>query len=359
VNKATPAIFWNSPAAITYGTALGSAQLDATSTVAGAFSYAPAAGTVLSSGAHTITATFTPTDTTDYATATDSVSVTVNAALSLLSCSSGTITGAGTDTCTVTLTAAAPSGGLTVNLSSSDSTVTVPSTVTIPAGVASAEFTATVSSVATAQTATITASVGSMFTSYTLQLNATILALTINPASVAFGNVVVNTPTTQQITLTSTGTAPVTINGITLTGAGFTLSGPALPITLTPNQATTVDISFDPTAAGAATGQLTIASNSSANGTAVIGLSGTGTAPEVDLSWDAPSSSADPIAGYNVYRAPSGTSAFQLLNSSGDIETTYMDSTVQSGQSYDYTVTSVDASGIESVPSNVFTVAIP
>ena len=277
VNKATPAIFWNSPAAITYGTALGSTQLDATSTVAGAFSYSPAAGTVLSSGAHTITATFTPTDTTDYATATDSVSVTVNAALSLLSCSSGTITGAGTDTCTVTLTAAAPSGGLTVNLSSSDSTVTVPSTVTIPAGVASAEFTATVSSVATAQTATITASVGSMFTSYTLQLNATILALTINPASVAFGNVVVNTPTTQQITLTSTGTAPVTINGITLTGAGFTLSGPALPITLTPNQATTVDISFDPTAVGAATGQLTITSNSSANGTAVIGLSGTGT----------------------------------------------------------------------------------
>ncbi|HEY5213535.1 MAG TPA: choice-of-anchor D domain-containing protein [Acidobacteriaceae bacterium] len=202
-------------------------------------------------------------------------------ALSALSCSSGTITGAGTDTCTVTLTAAAPSGGLTVNLSSSDSTVTVPSTVIIPVGVASAEFTATVSSVATAQTATITASVGSMFTSYTLQLNATMLALTINPASVAFGNVVVNTPTTQQITLTSAGTAPVTINEITLTGAGFTLSGPALPITLTPNQATTVDISFDPTAVGAATGQLTVTSNASTKGTATVALTGTGTAAPV------------------------------------------------------------------------------
>jgi hypothetical protein len=347
VNKATPAIFWNSPAAITYGTALGSAQLDATSTVAGAFSYSPAAGTVLSSGAHTITATFTPTDTTDYATATDSVSVTVNAALSLLSCSSGTITGAGTDTCTVTLTAAAPSGGLTVNLSSSDSTVTVPSTVTIPAGVASAEFTATVSSVATAQTATITASVGSMFTSFTLQLNATILALTINPASAAFGNVVVNTPTTQQITLTSTGTAPVTINGITLTGAGFTLSGPALPITLTPNQATTVDISFDPTAAGAATGQLTIISNSSINPTAIISLSGTGEqSNSALLSWNASTSST--VTGYNVYRSMTSANGYAKINASPIGELDYTDTTVVGGQIYYYVVTSVDSMGDES-----------
>ncbi len=206
------------------------------------------------------------------------------AALNLLSCSSGAVTGAGTDTCTVTLTAAAPSAGLTVNLSSSSSNVTVPSAVTIPPGAASAEFTATVASVKTAQAVTITASVGSMFTSFTMQLNATILALSINPSSVAFGNVVVNTPTMEQITLTSTGTAPVTINEITLMGTGFTLSGPALPITLTPNQTTTVDLSFDPTAAGAATGQLTILSNASANGTAVVGLTGTGAVATVAIT---------------------------------------------------------------------------
>jgi hypothetical protein len=275
VNAVAPAITWATPTAIPYGTALSGTQLDASSTVAGAFSYSPAAGTVLSSGSHTITATFTPTDTTDYATDTSSVVITVNAELSLLSCISGIITGAGTDTCTLSLTAVAPSGGLTVNLTSSNSPVTVPSTVTIPAGAASAEFTATVSSVATTQTVTITASVGSMFTSFTMQLNATILALSINPTSVAFGNVVVNTPTMQQLSVTSSGTAPVTINGITLTGAGFTLSGPALPITLTPNQSTTIDITFDPTAASAATGQLTISSNASTGSTAAIPLSGT------------------------------------------------------------------------------------
>jgi hypothetical protein len=124
----------------------------------------------------------------------------------------------------------------------------------------------------------MTASAGGMFTSFTLQLNAAILALSINATSLAFGDVVVNTSSTQSVTLTSTGTVPVTINGATLTGAGFTLLGAGFPATLNPSQATTLNVEFDPTAVGTATGQLTITSNSSTNGTAVIGLSGTGTA---------------------------------------------------------------------------------
>jgi hypothetical protein len=72
-----PAITWATPANIIYGTALGAAQLDATSTVAGTFSYTPAAGTILTVGAHTLNTTFTPTDTTDYTTATASVTLTV------------------------------------------------------------------------------------------------------------------------------------------------------------------------------------------------------------------------------------------------------------------------------------------
>ena len=70
VNKATPAITWATPAAITYGTALSAAQLNASSTVAGTFVYTPAAGTVLTAGSQTLSVTFTPTDSTDYNTAT-------------------------------------------------------------------------------------------------------------------------------------------------------------------------------------------------------------------------------------------------------------------------------------------------
>jgi glucuronoarabinoxylan endo-1,4-beta-xylanase len=54
--------------------------LDATASVAGTFTYSPAAGTVLSAGSQTLSVTFTPTDTTDYNTATDSVTLTVNKA---------------------------------------------------------------------------------------------------------------------------------------------------------------------------------------------------------------------------------------------------------------------------------------
>jgi hypothetical protein len=78
VNRATPAITWAAPAAITYGTALSATQLNATTTVAGTFAYSPVAGTVLAVGTQTLSVTFTPTDTTDYTTATASVSLRVN-----------------------------------------------------------------------------------------------------------------------------------------------------------------------------------------------------------------------------------------------------------------------------------------
>ena len=102
--------------------------------------------------------------------------------------------------------------------------------------------------------------------------------LTVSTASLAFGSVTVNTASTLPVTLTSTGTAPVTINSATLSGTGFTVSGATFPVTLNPTQSVTLNVRFDPTAAGAAAGQLTIQSNSSTNSTAVVSLSGTGTA---------------------------------------------------------------------------------
>jgi hypothetical protein len=81
VNQATPTINWTNPAAITYGTVLGAAQLNASSSVAGSFSYSPAAGTVLKAGSQNLSVTFTPTDTTDYQSATATVTLTVNQAL--------------------------------------------------------------------------------------------------------------------------------------------------------------------------------------------------------------------------------------------------------------------------------------
>jgi fibronectin type 3 domain-containing protein len=139
------------------------------------------------------------------------------------------------------------------------------------------------------------------------------------------------------------------------------MSGVTFPLTLGSGQTATIQVQFKPTTAGAATGQLTITSNASTNGTATIALSGTGTAGSyaVTLSWEAPTSSIDPVAGYNIYREQVSSSAYVLLNSSIDTETSYVDRTVMSGNTYDYVTTSLDTSGVESTPSNMISVTIP
>jgi hypothetical protein len=112
-----PAITWATPANIVYGTALSGTQLNASSPVAGSFSYTPSAGTVLSVGPHTLTASFTPTDTTDYTTATASVTLTVIPATPTLSLTSNTnpvfMSNAVTFTATITSYATPPTGTVT------------------------------------------------------------------------------------------------------------------------------------------------------------------------------------------------------------------------------------------------------
>jgi fibronectin type 3 domain-containing protein len=118
----------------------------------------------------------------------------------------------------------------------------------------------------------------------------------------------------------------------------------------------TLEVQFDPATVGNFSGQLTVGSTASNN---TVPLSGVGASHEVDLSWIAPSGSSDPVVGYNIYRAPSGTASFQQVNTNVETGTAYTDMTVQSGLAYEYAVTSVDANGIESVPSNTTTVSVP
>jgi hypothetical protein len=81
VTKATSIVTWETPKAITYGLALSAQQLDATSKIPGTFEYSPAKGTVLGVGSHTLSVTFTPTNTADYAAQTSTVKLEVKPAL--------------------------------------------------------------------------------------------------------------------------------------------------------------------------------------------------------------------------------------------------------------------------------------
>ena len=83
------------------------------------------------------------------------------------------------------------------------------------------------------------------------------------------------------------------------------------------------------------------------------------TAYTVSLTWDAPVNNQDPVVGYFAYKSLSGDNNFSELNSSPVIVTSYSDDALLYGVSYDYYVTSVDASGVQSVPSNTVTLSIP
>ena len=276
--------------------------------------------------------------------------------LSGLTCNTQSYSAAGTDSCLVSLYGTAPETGFTVSLVSNNSSVVVPASVNVTPGAMSATFPASVTVVSSSQTATVTATAGGITKSLALQLVPSSAMLTANASTVPFGSVLVNSPAEQSITLSASGTSPVTISSVTITGAGFSVSGLTAPFTLNPGQSAVLNAQFTPTAAGSFSGQVSITSNSSA-GAVSIGLSGTGYGHTVQLSWNAPSASA--IAGYNVYKAVNGSTAFQRVNSVAVSATTYSDASVLSNTSYVYYVRSVDGSGVESVPSNTTTVAIP
>ena len=91
INKAVPTVTWTNPSAVAYGTALSATQLNATASVPGSFAYSPASGTQLNAGSHTLSVTFTPSD-SNYEPQTRTVTLTVSKGTPTLSTSGGTFT---------------------------------------------------------------------------------------------------------------------------------------------------------------------------------------------------------------------------------------------------------------------------
>ncbi len=75
--KITPVVSWRAPDPIQCGQPLNEAQLNASCSVPGNFTYSPAPGEVLPSGMHTLNVTFTPSDSTNCSTAEASVTIMV------------------------------------------------------------------------------------------------------------------------------------------------------------------------------------------------------------------------------------------------------------------------------------------
>jgi hypothetical protein len=182
----------------------------------------------------------------------------------------GSVTNTGGSSVTITQVAASGSGY-------SVSGITVP--LTLAAG-QSANF-----SVVFAPAAAGSASGNIVFSSSVGPLNVALSgtgvaagALTTNPTSFTFGNVLVGYSSSQTETLKNTGGEALTITVATISGAGFSYSGLNLPLTLAPNQASTFGVSFAPTVAGASSGDLSLTVSGSST-TVDIALSGDGVMP--------------------------------------------------------------------------------
>ena len=191
-----------------------------------------------------------------------------------------------------------------------------------------------------------------------LTVNAGTLLLTVNPTSLSFGNVNLSASATKSATITNSGTASVTLSGVSYSGAGFTMSGLSSGLILSPGQTATLNVTFSPTAAGSVTGSIAIASNAT-NSPASLAISGSGVqliTHNATLSW-IPSTST--VAGYQVYSSTVSGGPYTKLTTSTVSLSSYTDSTVQSGKTYYYVVTAVNSSSVESTYSNQVTAVIP
>ena len=194
--------------------------------------------------------------------------------------------------------------------------------------------------------------------------------LGVAPSSISFGNVTVGSGSSAQtITLTGSGTSSATISQATVSGAGFSIGGLSLPLTLSVGQTASINVTFTPATAGSASGSIAFISN--ALDTPVnVPLAGNGVTSQshsVSLSWT-PSTSSD-AASYNIYRITSSSptappTPYPILSSvlattCSSTACASTDTSVQAGLAYWYYTTTVDTEGNVSIPSNIVPGVVP
>jgi hypothetical protein len=179
--------------------------------------------------------------------------------------------------------------------------------------------------------------------------------LSASTVTLDFGSVLVDSTDSLGVTLTNTGNENAVIGGVVVTGSGFTASGVDANTTVPPGQTAALNVTFTPSARGSIAGKLTITSNAGNLSIKLVGNGGQLSSRSVALKWD-PSTSD--IIGYYVYRMLlDGT--FAKINNAPVVLTEFTDTRIQSGQTYTYVVTAVDADNVESDYSEPATATIP
>lgn len=181
-------------------------------------------------------------------------------------------------------------------------------------------------------------------------------AISVAPSSVSFGNVAVGTTNTQTMMVTNSGNADLSISQATITGAGLSLNGLTIPLTVAAGKSSYFNVAFSPSTTGSVSGTLSLTSNAPGSPTSMT-VAGSGVQSHtVSLSWSASTST---VAGYYVYRGIQSGGPYMRVNFSPVTTTSFSDLNVPGGQTVYYVTTAVDTSGIESLFSNQVAAVLP
>src|SRR6266496_6573677 len=188
--------------------------------------------------------------------------------------------------------------------------------------------------------------------------NAAGAQLSVSPGTLSFGSVNVGSSKSLSGTVQATN-GDVTVSSASWSGSGYAVSGITFPVTVKAGSSAPFTVTFTPQAAGAVPGQVSFISNAT-NSPAGETFSGTGVQGAVQhtvsLSW-IPSTSS--VVGYNVYRSAVSGGPYARINGAVTAAASYSDSSVQSGLTYFYVATAVDASSSESGYSGEVAAVIP
>ena len=103
--------------------------------------------------------------------------------------------------------------------------------------------------------------------------------LSVSPTALNLGSVQVGSTQSQNLTLTNSTASTVNISQVVASGAGFSVSGVALPMAIAAGQSQSFSVSFSPTAAGTASGNVSITSDASTNPSIGVALTAVGVTP--------------------------------------------------------------------------------
>jgi archaellum component FlaF (FlaF/FlaG flagellin family) len=107
--------------------------------------------------------------------------------------------------------------------------------------------------------------------------------LSLQPGTVAFGNVPVGSTNTQTMTISNPGSATLNISQSSVSGAGFSITGLTLPLNVAPGTMSSFTLSYTPAGAGTVSGTLKLVSNAPVSPANFV-LSGSGVAQTSQLS---------------------------------------------------------------------------